>query len=290
LEFHIKQLISYFNPDFILLHTSQQTLLLDSKGSFRTPRSWQLSHNVQSKLPASEKMPSSLPEALLSLKAGLIVSCQAPINSPLHNPEVMAAIAQAAVNQGATGVRIDTPSHVRAVRRRIAAPMIGLWKQAIPGSEVYITPRFCHAQAIAEAGADLIAIDATLRPRPQAETLAELITKIRGQLHKPVMADVDCLEAAIAAVEAGADCVGTTLYGYTAQTQHLKPPGLSLLAKMVEHLRVPVICEGGISSPNLAKKAIKLGAFAVVVGKDITGIDLKTQAYQQAIAATTTNL
>jgi N-acylglucosamine-6-phosphate 2-epimerase len=230
-------------------------------------------------------MPSPLPETLLSLKAGLIVSCQAPIDSPLHNPEVMAAIAESAANQGAAGVRIDTPNHVEAVRRRIAIPIIGLWKQAIPGSEVYITPQFYQAQAIAEAGADLIAIDATLRPRSQAETLAELITKIHSHLHKPVMADIDCLEAAIAAVEAGADCVATTLHGYTAQTQHFKPPGLSLLAEMVKHLEVPIICEGGISSPNLAREAIRLGAFAVVVGTDITGIDLKTQAYQQAIAA-----
>jgi N-acylglucosamine-6-phosphate 2-epimerase len=230
-------------------------------------------------------MPSLLPESLLSLKTGLIVSCQAPVDSPLHNPEVMAAIAQAAINQGAVGVRIDTPSHIGAVRRRIRAPIIGLWKQGIPGSEVYITPQFCHAQAISEAGADIIAVDATLRPRPNRENLSELITKIHNQLNKPVMADADSLEAAIAAVAAGADCVGTTLYGYTAQTQHLQPPGLNLLVEMVKHLKVPVICEGGISSTSLAQKAIKLGAFAVVVGTDITGIDLKTQAYQRAIGS-----
>ncbi len=225
-----------------------------------------------------------LPDALLRLRNGLVVSCQAPADSPLHDPAVMAAIAQATVNQGAVGVRIDSPDHVQAVRRRIAVPIIGLWKQAIPGSEVYITPQFCHAQKIAEAGADIIAIDATLRPRPGGETLVKLIEQIHTQLGKPVMADVDSLQAAIAAVAAGANCVATTLYGYIAQTQHLQPPGLDLLVEMVKQLSVPVICEGGISSPSLAQKAIQLGAFAVVVGTDITGIDLKTQAYQQAIA------
>jgi N-acylglucosamine-6-phosphate 2-epimerase len=40
-----------------------------------------------------------------------------------------------------------------------------------------------------------------------------------------------------------------------------------------------VICEGGISSPQMAKKALDLGANAVVVGGAITGIDLLVQAY-----------
>lgn len=229
-------------------------------------------------------MPNSLPELFAKIRNGLIVSCQAPVDSPLHEPAVIAAIAEATVNQGAVGVRIDTPQHIQAVRCRVTAPIIGLWKQQIAGSEVYITPEFRHAQAIADAGADLIAIDATLRPRPAEETLVNFITKIHTQLNKPVMADVDSLEAAIAAAAAGADCIGTTLYGYTAQTQHLKPPGLGLLAKIVCRLEVPTICEGGINNPWTAQMAIKLGAFAVVVGADITGVDLKTQAYCKALS------
>jgi N-acylglucosamine-6-phosphate 2-epimerase len=196
---------------------------------------------------------------------------------------VIAAIAEAAINQGAVGVRIDTPEHIQAVCRRVSAPIVGLWKQAVPDSEVYITPEFRHAQAIAEAGADLIAIDATLRPRPNGETLTELITKIHTQLNKPVMADVDSLEAAIAAATAGADWIATTLYGYTAQTKHFQPPGLDLLAEIISQVKLPVICEGGVNDPSIARTAIKLGAFAVVVGTDITGIDLKTQAYCQAL-------
>jgi N-acylglucosamine-6-phosphate 2-epimerase len=223
-------------------------------------------------------------DALLKLQSGLVVSCQAPADSPLHEPSVIAAIAKAAVNQGAVGVRIDTPAHVAAVRQRVSTPIIGLWKQVITGFDVYITPQFHHAQAIAEAGADIIAIDATPRPRPQGETLSDLIEKIHTQLGKPVMADVDTLEAAIAAAAAGADCVGTTLYGYTAATANFQPPNLDLLAEMVQHLQVPVICEGGIASPATARAALERGAFTVVVGTDITGIDLKVKAYQMAIA------
>ncbi len=214
---------------------------------------------------------------------GLVVSCQAPVDSPLHEPAVIAAMAQVAINQGAAGVRIDTPTHVAAVRSRLDKPIIGLWKQQISGFDVYITPQFHHAVKIAQAGADIIAIDATFRARPGGSTVAELIALIHADLNKPVMADVDSLEAAIAAVEAGADCVGTTLYGYTAETQHLSPPGFDLLTQMVKTLTVPVICEGGIASPDMARRAIELGASTVVVGTAITGIDLQVIAYQSAI-------
>lgn len=208
------------------------------------------------------------------------MSCQAPVDSPLHEPMVIAAIAQAAVNQGAVGVRIDTPAHVGAVRQRTSAPIIGLWKQQIPGFEVYITPQFHHAAAIAEAGADIIAIDATLRDRPEGETVTSLIKRIHEELGKPVMADVDTLEAAIAAATAGADVIGTTLYGYTAQTRHLTPPGFDLLRQMVEQIATPSICEGGITSPQMAQQALKVGAYAVVVGTAITGIDHQVKTYR----------
>ncbi|KAM3097090.1 N-acetylmannosamine-6-phosphate 2-epimerase [Phormidesmis sp. 146-12] len=214
---------------------------------------------------------------------GLVISCQAPADSPMHEPIVIAAMAQASVNQGAAGVRIDTPAHVAAVRQRVSRPIIGLWKQVIPGFEVYITPQFDHAQAIAQAGADVIAIDATLRDRPDGETITELIQRIHSELEKPVMADVDSLEAAIAAVKAGADMVGTTLYGYTSQTKHLTPPGFDLLEQMVKELDVPIICEGGIASAEMARKAIELGAFSVVVGTAITGIDLQVKAYRSKV-------
>lgn len=218
------------------------------------------------------------------LQSKLIVSCQAPADSPLHHPEIIAAIALACVNRGAAAVRIDTPSHVRSVKTKIPhIPIIGLWKQQKLDSKVYITPRYRDAVEIIKAGADIIAIDATSRKRPGGETVAEIIERIHTEGGKLVMADVDTIENAIAAAEAGADLVGTTLYGYTEQTQHLSPPGYSLLTEMVAQLNVPVICEGGIASPPMAKKALELGAHAVVVGTAITGIDLLAGAFQAAM-------
>jgi N-acylglucosamine-6-phosphate 2-epimerase len=215
----------------------------------------------------------------MNLPKGLIVSCQAPVDSPLHDPSVIAAMAQASVNNGAVAVRIDTPSHIKAVREKVKVPIIGLWKQVITGSDVYITPQFHHALAVAEAGADIIAIDATTRKRPGDEKLADIITRIHQELGKPVMADVDTFTSAKLAVDAGADLVGTTLFGYTAETKSSAPPGWELLTQIVKKLATFVICEGGISSPEQAKKALDLGANAVVIGTAITGIDLQVKAY-----------
>lgn len=213
-------------------------------------------------------------------KSSLIVSCQSPSDSPLHDPKMIAAMAQASINQGAKGIRVDTPSHVQEVRRQLPdIPIIGLWKRHYQGYDVYITPCFSDAIEIAKAGADIIAIDATLRNRPQGETMANLIQQIHQELGTLVMADVDTLESAIAATKAGADYVGTTLYGYTKETESLSPPGYSLLQDMVKKLDIPVICEGGISTPQEAKKALDYGAYSVVVGTAITGIDLKVKAF-----------
>ena len=228
----------------------------------------------------------SIAETIQSLKGGLVVSCQAPPASPLHNPTVIAAMAEAAVLQGAVGVRIDTPIHIKAVRQRVSVPIIGLWKQVIPGSSVYITPQFHHAQAVAEAGADIIAIDATLRARPGDERLPELIGRIHQELGKPVMADIDTLVAAQVAATAGVALLGTTLYGYTEDTEECAPPGFELLADIVARFPVPCICEGGIASPQAAARALELGALGVVVGTAITGIDVLVQQYCSALPQT----
>lgn len=227
---------------------------------------------------------TQLPEPLAALQGGLIVSCQAPADSPLYDPAVIAAMAQAAINQGAVGVRIDTPTHMEAVRPRVQAPVIGLWKQEIAGFEVYITPRFRDAKWMAQAGADIIAVDGTARDRPKGETLADLIARIHGELGKPVLADVDTVENAVYAAAAGADAVSTTLYGYTLETQTFHPPGFSLLEQILaqrgDRFEIPVLCEGGIASPTMARRALELGAYAVVVGNAITGIDAQVQAYR----------
>jgi N-acylglucosamine-6-phosphate 2-epimerase len=231
--------------------------------------------------------PSPLKTILEPLQGGLVVSCQAPAHSPLHHPQVIAAMAAAALSQGAVGVRIDSPSHIEAVRALIPdparGPIIGLWKQVLPPSAVYITPQCHHAEAVALVGSDIIAVDATQRPRPGGETLPQLIQYIRDRLGKPVMADVDTLDNALRAIDAGADCVGTTLFGYTEATADQTPPGFDLLATLVNRCSIPVLCEGGIASPAQVRQAVELGAYAVVVGTAITGIDSLVQRYVSSL-------
>lgn len=224
-------------------------------------------------------------DLMKKLQNKLIISCQAPAESPLHQPEMIAAIAQACVNQGAVAVRIDSPDHIRAVRAQLPTiPIIGLWKRTLPPSEVYITPRLQEAIAVVEAGADIVAIDATDRPRPNGETLAEIIQGIHEQTGKLVMADLDTYDNAVQAAALGADFLGTTLYGYTGETKHLHPPGFDLLRQLVRDFEQPIICEGGIATPEMMLKAFGIGADSVVVGTAITGVDLLAQKFQLAIA------
>ncbi|RMF24062.1 MAG: N-acetylmannosamine-6-phosphate 2-epimerase [Cyanobacteria bacterium J083] len=214
------------------------------------------------------------------LQGKLIVSCQAPKYSPLNRPDFIAAMAKAVIKGGAAAVRIDSPKHVEAVRKLMPDVLIiGLWKREREESDVCITPQFVDAATIAVAGADIIAIDATLRPRPGEETLGVLIQKIHNQLGKLVLADVDTLESGLVAAQLGADMIATTLYGHTKETQHLCPPGYALLTELLEKLDTPIISEGGIGSPMMALKALELGAYAVVVGTAITGIDAHVRAF-----------
>lgn len=211
-------------------------------------------------------------EVIENLRGGLIVSCQAPAGSPLDDAYIISAMALAAEQQGAVGVRLNGAGHVAAARRRVSVPIIGLEKIVTPGSTVYITPTFEAAQRIAECGADIIALDATARPRPQGENLEELIGRVREELRRPVMADVDTVEAGLRAADFGADVVATTLCGYTAETEGARLPAFDLVARLAAQLSGPIVCEGGVSTPEDVRRAFDAGAFAVVVGTAITGV------------------
>lgn len=196
------------------------------------------------------------------LQSSLVISCQAPSNSPLHNPDIIANIALACVNQGAKGLRIDSPNHIKAVRKLLPdIPIIGLWKQMGLDSDVYITPRLEDAIAVAEAGADIIAIDATQRKRPNGETLEEIISHIQQNLHKLVMADIDTKENAIIARDLGVDFIGTTLYGYTQDTRQFTPPNFDLIEELVREINTPIICEGELKPQKKLKKLLIRAVF-----------------------------
>jgi len=206
----------------------------------------------------------------------------------MRQNEVIAAMAEASLNNGAVGVRLESPEHIGAVRRRCPeALIVGLWKRTYPDSPVYITPGWQEIQAVWAAGADVIALDATERLRPDGALLAELVQRARGDLGAVLMADVDSLANGVQAAALGCQWVGTTLYGYTEATAGIRPPAWDLLPELRRELPADVllICEGGIASAEQAVQARSLGADAVVVGTAITGVDLQVAAYQRALEA-----
>ncbi|MEP7343358.1 MAG: N-acetylmannosamine-6-phosphate 2-epimerase [Acidobacteriota bacterium] len=206
------------------------------------------------------------------LRGGLIVSCQAPHGSPLDDPQIIAALALTAEQNGAAGVRINSAAHVAATTARVHVPIIGIEKVLSKDSDVYITPGFDVASRLAASGAAIVATDATRRPRPRGERLEDLIRRIQEELRRPVMADISTFEEGVYAADCGAQVIATTLCGYTAESRGTPLPALELLERLAKRLTVPVICEGGISSPQQARQAFDCGAFAVVVGTAITGI------------------
>lgn len=220
------------------------------------------------------------------LPRGLIVSCQAYPGEPLFGPAHMAAMARAALQGGAVGLRINSPADIAAVRAVTDRPIIGLEKRLTPGSDVYITPDAAAATAIAQAGADVVAVDATPRPRAGGATLAGLIAHIHTTLGKPVLADVACLADAELAEALGADLLSTTLAGYTA---HGRPamdgPDLEFLSALVARTALPVLAEGRYWQPAEVREAFARGAHAVVIGSAITRPWEITRRFVQAVPA-----
>lgn len=202
-------------------------------------------------------------------KGGLIVSCQAREDNPLHGPLFMGAMALAAAQAGAVGIRANGPADVAAVKAA-GLPVIGIHKIFSEGFDVYITPDFAAAEGLKNAGADIIAVDCTPRPR-SGEPPEVLVARIKQELGLPVFADISTLDEGLAAEEMGADYIATTLSGYTAYTGP-KPekPDLDLVAELAKRVSVPVIAEGRYDTPQLARAAIDAGAHAVVVGTMIT--------------------
>ncbi len=218
-----------------------------------------------------------------SLAGGVIVSCQAGRGDALYGPALMAAMARAAVAGGAVAIRANGPDDIAAIRKAVDVPIIGIWKVDVPGHGIWITPALEHARAVAEAGASIIALDATSRARPDGLGARELIDQVHSEIGLPVMADIASLEEALAAQDAGADLVATTLAGYTDVEATTDGPDLSLVANVAPRLRVPLVAEGRISTPEQAAAAIALGAYAVVVGQAITRPEWITAQFVAAL-------
>jgi putative N-acetylmannosamine-6-phosphate epimerase/predicted NBD/HSP70 family sugar kinase len=214
-----------------------------------------------------------------NLKGQLIVSCQAEEGFPLNTPQHLAALAQSAVMGGAGGIRASGPENINAIRQVVEVPIIGIYKVDYPDSDVRITPTFAEVGAIIKAGADIIAMDATHRPRPHRVQFDALFKQVKTQFDIPIMADISTFEEGINAARLGVDMIGTTLSGYTNYSRKQVGPDIQLVRELAEALDIPIIAEGRISSPEEAYLALNEGAYSVVVGSMITRPHLITERF-----------
>jgi N-acylglucosamine-6-phosphate 2-epimerase len=204
---------------------------------------------------------------LENLRNGLVVSCQPVDGGPMDRPEIVAAMAEAAVAGGAVGLRIEGVENLRAVRSQVTVPIIGIVKREVPETPVRITPRISDAVELVEAGADIVAYDATDRPRQDSRESVLAAILEAGAL---AMADCATLEDAEIAHAAGAVILGTTLSGYTSETAGQgEAPDLELVRRFCRFGSF-VMAEGRYITPALASAAMQAGADCVTVGSAIT--------------------
>lgn len=219
------------------------------------------------------------------LKRGLIVSCQALENEPLHSPFIMSKMALAAKQGGAIGIRANSPNDIKAIKREVNLPVIGIIKKDYKGYDVYITPTMGEVKKLAGSGAEIIAVDATLRERPGDLGLEEMTITIRQKYPSLyIMADISNYEEGMNAAKLGFDLIATTLSGYTKYTLSEKLPNISLIKRLSKSTDIPIIAEGGIWTVEDAKKAYNSGAWSIVIGSAITRPQLITKRFTKALA------
>lgn len=219
---------------------------------------------------------------LTKMKGGLIVSCQAEVGTPFKGK--MGLMAKAAEMSGAVCIRSNGASDIRQIKKAVKLPVIGINKKRMKGYEVFITPDFASAKAVIDAGAEIVALETTLRTRKQP--IEEVIEKLRKYSPKTLlMADISTYKEGIFAHSLGFDLIGTTLSGYTSYSRQAHTPDFGLLRKLSKKIDTPLIAEGKIWMPAEAKKALDSGAYAVVVGTAITRPHLIVEKFAKALKA-----
>ena len=203
------------------------------------------------------------------IKGKLVISCQALPGEPLHSPMIMGRMALAAKNAGAAGIRAQGVEDIIEIKQVTGLPVIGIIKRNYPDSEVFITATKNEVQELLATDCEMIALDATIRPRPNGELLQDLLDQIHAA-NRLAMADCSTVEEAKIAEEIGFDCVSTTLAGYTSYSTQTSGPDVELVKQLVKDCQIPVIAEGKIHTPEQLKEIMNLGVYSAVVGGAIT--------------------
>ena len=221
-----------------------------------------------------------------ALKGKLIVSCQALPHEPLHSSFIMGRMALAAKEGGAFGIRANTREDIKEIQSQVDLPIIGIVKRDYEDSKIYITPTMKEIDELMEVKPEIIAMDATISARPGGKSLDAFFREVKARYPEQLfMADCSTVEEALHADELGFDFIGTTLVGYTEQSQgdKIEADDFAILREIVAKVKHRVIAEGNINTPEKAKRVIELGAFSVVVGSIITRPQLITKSFSEAL-------
>lgn len=206
---------------------------------------------------------------LNEVKGKLIISCQALPDEPLHSPFIMGRMALAATQAGASGIRAQSMADILEIKKNTNLPIIGIVKRNYDDSDIYITPTKKEVDELLAVGCEMIALDATNRTRPNGEKIEDLVNYIKSK-GVETMADCSTFEECVEAERIGFDCVSTTLCGYTPYSVNVEGPNIELIKKLVATLKIPVIAEGKVNTPEDLKAVLEAGAYCAVVGGAIT--------------------
>ncbi|MHA7584077.1 N-acetylmannosamine-6-phosphate 2-epimerase [Paenibacillus vandeheii] len=223
----------------------------------------------------------------LGLQSGLVVSCQALEHEPLHSSFIMGRMAIAAKEGGAIGIRANTAADVKEIKEQVDLPVIGIVKRNYGTNPVFITPTIREVDELAEVNAEIVAVDATLRARPDGKTLDEFVHEIRTKHPQLLlMGDISTQEEAINAERLGFDLISSTLVGYTEETAGVKlyDNQFAALKEILASVQTPVVAEGNIMTPEMAATCLEAGVYCVVVGGAITRPQQITERFVAEIA------
>lgn len=219
---------------------------------------------------------------LKEVKGKLIISCQALPDEPLHSPFIMGRMALAATQGGASGIRAQSMADILEIKKNTKLPIIGIVKRNYDDSDIYITPTKKEVDELLAVGVEMIALDATDRKRPNDEKIEDLVQYIKSK-GVETMADCSTYEECLKAQEIGFDCVSTTLCGYTPYSELVEGPNIDLIKKLVAVLKVPLIAEGKINTPQDLQAVLDAGAYCAVVGGAITRPQNIAKTFAQVI-------
>ena len=211
------------------------------------------------------------------MNRGLIVSCQALENEPLHSSYIMSRMAVAAKEGGARGIRANSVEDIIAIKKEVDLPIIGIIKKEYANMKPYITPTMKEIDLLVNSGTDVVALDATIDQ--DEEFLKEIFKKYPNQ---SFMADISTVEEGIRAEKLGFKYIGTTLVGYTDHSKGMN--NFEVLEALIKECKADIIAEGNFDTPEKARLALEKGAYAVVVGSAITRPQLITKKFSDEIS------